>query len=164
MNRVFLDLDGVMADLEGDYLRRFGHTMDAAPSRKQMWANINGIEDYFYHLPPMQGAQDFYAKLKEWNPIILTSCPSSRYHEVARQKIAWVRLHLDPDVLVIPAYGSESKQWFAQKSGDILIDDYGKNCREWTAAGGIAIQHRGSDFKRTWNNFREVIRASARAA
>ena len=151
MTRLFLDLDGVMTDLEGDYLRRFGHAMDEAESKAKMWSSIYSIEDYFYHLPPLDGALDFYKKIKGIHfPIILTACPTSRYHEVADQKKRWVKKYLGTTALVLPAHGSESKKAYIQDDGDILIDDYGKNCREWEENGGIAVQHRGTDFDRTY--------------
>ncbi len=162
--RLFLDLDGVMADLEGDYLNRFGHPMDEAESKAKMWSSINGIEDYFYHLPMMAGALEFYRDIKRYDPIILTSCPTSRYAEVATQKMRWVRKNLDPDVLVITVDGSDRKQYFVQHKGDILIDDYGKNCREWEGAGGYAIKHEGDNFVRTLSTLMQYTREAARAA
>lgn len=164
MTRLFLDLDGVMADLEGDYLNRFGHPMDEAESKAKMWSSINGIEDYFYHLPMMAGALEFYRDIKRYDPIILTSCPTSRYAEVATQKMRWVRKNLDPDVLVITVDGSDRKQYFVQHKGDILVDDYGKNCREWASAGGTAIQHRGTNFVLTLKLVTAAFETRARAA
>lgn len=153
MTNLFLDLDGVMVDLEGDYLRRFGHKMDDAESKAKMWSAIYGIDDFFYHLPPLKGAIDFYRTITEnhnFNPIILTACPSSAYHSVAKQKMRWVRKYLSHDVMVLPVYESASKPAFMQDEGDILIDDYGRNCRAWEEAGGIAIQHKGTDFDSTF--------------
>ena len=154
---IFLDLDGVMADLEGHYLHNFGHTMDKAPSRREMWANVHNYHEFFYNMPPVKGAIDFYGKIRHLRPVVLTSCPASRYGVVANEKKRWVQELLDAEMLVIPCCGSETKQWFIQNKGDILIDDYGQNCREWEAAGGIAIKHEGEDFDTT---YRAVIRAT----
>ncbi|MFL9582229.1 hypothetical protein [Stenotrophomonas sp. AB1(2024)] len=39
--------------------------------------------------------------------------------------------------------------------GDILIDDWGKNCAAWTDAGGAAIKHEGN-----WEETRTALRGT----
>ncbi|WP_260477050.1 hypothetical protein [Stenotrophomonas sp. 278] len=75
--------------------------------------------------------------------MILTACPKSNYTVAAQQKRAWVREHLSATCLVLPVLGGVNKPLFMHQAGDVLIDDWSKNCVAWTAAGGVAIQHKG---------------------
>ena len=83
-------------------------------------------------------------------PIILTAASKQHYTEMAVQKMDWVRATMGKDPLVLPVYGSSSKSLFVQNKGDILIDDYMKNCIRWEKAGGFAVHHNGN-FKDTLN-------------
>lgn len=144
---LFLDLDGVMADFDGEFPRVFGlDHRDLADD--EMWAKINSHPNFFRSLPPMAGALDFFGSVKYFNPVILTACPKSNYAHVAAQKRAWVREHLSPNCVVLPVLGGHNKPLFMHRPGDILIDDFGKNCVAWREHGGVAIKHEG-DWKQT---------------
>lgn len=152
---IFLDLDGVMADLEGHYLSTFGHAMSDAPSRNQMWRNIDSHENFWLTIPVMEGGKEFFTWLLGMcyhsgaELCILTAAPDNEKHEkVARYKKEWVKRNLG-DVMVLPSYGSERKAMFIQNPGDILIDDWYKNLEAWGAEGGVAVKHVGQDFVST---------------
>lgn len=158
MRKIFLDLDGVMADFDRAFPERFGISHIDMP-KKEMWKYVNSVEDFFSTLPPCHGAlENWHGWLKEFNPIILTACPSSNYEHVAMHKRRWVRQWLGPQVLVLPVNGSESKPLFMHAPGDILIDDWGKNCRAWEEAGGIAVKH--EDWADTYGRMVQVIDAT----
>lgn len=163
MNRpnVFLDLDGVMADLEGFYETLFGHRMNDCKTKALMWSNIHGHGQFFRDIPVYAGAKHFLTKLRNLSGYydrlsVLTSCPKSKYEEVAAHKKEWVREHLG-DLFVIPCRDSTTKPLFLQQPGDILIDDWGKNCQAWQDAGGVAIKHEGEDFDSTYERLREAV-------
>lgn len=144
--RIYLDLDGVMADFDGSFPRVFGldHRNMADD---EMWAKINSHPTFFRDLPPMDGALEFFWSIERLKPIILTACPKSNYAHVAMQKREWVREHLSPDVQVLPVMGGANKPLFMHAPGDILIDDYRRNTEAWATAGGFAILHR--EFEKT---------------
>lgn len=151
--RLFLDMDGVLADFDGHYLASFGKDlyMDEV-SNKEMWNNIFSTEDYFLQLPLMNEAQRLFRELTIMSAkgdlfglYILTSCPHSKFMQVAQQKMQWIRKHLSRYAMVIPTNGREAKVLYMQGKGDILVDDYGKNCLEWQAHGGTAVKHRDVD-------------------
>lgn len=145
--RLYLDLDGVMADFDGSFPRVFGlDHRDMADDA--MWKIINTHPTFFRELPPMAGAIDFMDWVRPLQPIVLTACPKSNYAHVASQKRDWVRAHLGADVTVLPVWGGASKPLFMHAPGDVLIDDYRRNTEAWEAAGGIAILHRGFDGTR----------------
>jgi hypothetical protein len=140
--RIYLDLDGVMADFDGSFPAVFG--LDhRSMADDDMWLKINGHPTFFRDLPPMVGAVDFFRSIEHLEPIILTACPKSNYAHVATQKVEWVRAHLSAHVTVLPVLGGSSKPLFMHAKGDILIDDFRRNTEAWAAAGGHAILHRG---------------------
>lgn len=146
MRKLYIDLDGVMADFDRYFLESFG-VQSSTLDDPTMWKWINAHGNFFSSLPPCEGAIDFFNSVKHLNPIILTACPKTNYAVAAVQKRAWVYKHLDPDTMVVPMLGGKNKALFMHRPGDILIDDFEKNCVSWREHGGLAIQHR--DFNRT---------------
>jgi 5'(3')-deoxyribonucleotidase len=139
-NRIFLDLDGVMADFEGHFQSYFGTRHDSF-SDFEMWRKIESYKTFFLDLPVMDGALEFFDSIKHLNPIILTACPKTSYNVSAIQKKQWVKMNLSKDILILPVLGGKNKALFMQNQGDILIDDFKKNCDSWTNYGGNAILH-----------------------
>lgn len=146
--RLYLDLDGVMADFDAHFPATFGldhkSMADAA-----MWQVINSHDSYFRDMPPCPGAKEFFASVAWIEPIILTACPSSNYGHVARQKRAWVREHLSTSCIILPVMGGRNKALFMHAPGDVLIDDFERNIKAWELEGGVGILHR--DFQTTRN-------------
>lgn len=144
--RLYLDLDGVMADFDMGFWRTFGRTQhDLADAT--MWKMIHGATNFFENLPVFDGALDFYREVEHLHPIILTAAPANNFRSVALQKKAWVAKHLSPDLFVIPVRGGANKCLYLHKAGDILIDDYEKNLIPWRAMGGVGVHH--VDFGQT---------------
>lgn len=142
--RLYLDLDGVMADFDAHFPALFGvdhrDLLDAA-----MWKQITSHGSFFRTMPVCAGALDFFAAIRHLQPIILTACPKSDYANVARQKREWVREHLGTDVMVLPSAGGTAKPMFMHEPGDILIDDFERNCKAWIDHGGVSILHTSFD-------------------
>ena len=147
--KIYLDLDGVMADFDEAYPRLFGHDHRTTPS-DQMWKNINQHGSWFRGLKMCDGAAEFWRNLNRQDaPIsILTACPKTNYAEAAIQKRQWVYEHLGTDVTVLPVLGGKNKVLFMHAPGDILIDDYKINCDAWDQHGGVSIHHK--NFQKTW--------------
>lgn len=141
MKRIYLDLDGVMADFDKYFLEQFGVVSNSLDD-PTLWKWINAHGNFFSNLPPCEGAIDFYNSLGDLNVTILTACPKTNYTVAAVQKRDWVYRHLSPNVTVIPMLGGKNKCLFMHSPGDILIDDYEKNCIPWREHGGLAIQHK----------------------
>lgn len=152
MTRLYLDMDGVLADFDRAYEERFA----VAPRSHEdavLWANIDGCEDFFRTIPPCAGALEFFAEVAHLNPIILTACPKTGYPKAAQHKREWIREHLGADVVVLPVMGGTNKPLFMHAPGDVLIDDYRRNTEAWSAAGGVAILHRD------WEGTRRALEA-----
>jgi 5'-nucleotidase len=143
--KIYLDLDGVMADFDKGFRGRFR----AEPnnfSDSEMWKMINSYETFYADLPLMPSAIKLFEKLTDsFDVIILTACPRSNYTKAALQKKDWVRKYLSKDITVLPVLGGKNKALFMHEPGDVLIDDMEKNCKAWEELGGIAIQHESVD-------------------
>jgi hypothetical protein len=116
-------------------------------SDEAMWDLIHNHGSFFRTMPLIPGAKGFLDALilQGFDPIILTAAAKSNYHDTAIQKRQAVREHLTTEQLILPVYGSGSKTLFMHAPGDILIDDWKKNCDRWEAAGGTALHFQG-DF------------------
>lgn len=141
--RLYLDLDGVMADFTAHYLDLFGSDKEAELMTETVWERINSVRGYFFRSMPLcPGAAEFFAAVRHLNPIILTACPKEDYANVAIQKRTWVRQNLSPDLTVLPTAGGMAKPMFMHQRGDVLIDDFDRNCRAWRDHGGTPILHK----------------------
>lgn len=145
--RLYLDLDGVLADFDAYFPQLFG-VDHRALADELMWSKINSHPSYFRSMPMCVGAKAFFEQVKHLDPSILTACPKSDYANVAKQKRGWVREHLSTWITILPVQGGSAKPLFMNQPGDVLVDDFERNCTAWTAAGGIAIHHTG-DFAKT---------------
>lgn len=152
--RLYLDLDGVLADFDTHYKAQFPHRTLTGDLTNEEWQEIHDHGTFFLDLPQCQGAHRLFQELWSWRPIILTACPPSNYQAVARQKREWVRKNFGSAVTVLPVIGGTNKPMFMHTAGDVLIDDFGKNCRAWVAEGGRAIKHETVDG--TLKQFKEL--------
>lgn len=160
--RLYLDLDGVLADFDRGYIERFGnHPREVGDD--ELWRNLDATPDFFDSLHPMPGALQAFGWLRPLSPMILTACPRTNYHDAAANKRRWVRRHLGADVIVLPCMGGTNKPVFMHAPGDVLVDDFEKNTRAWRAAGGVAIQHEG-DWQATLEHLAEIFLPRLRSA
>ncbi|MCF8861641.1 DNA repair endonuclease [Agrobacterium phage OLIVR2] len=161
MRRLFVDLDGVMADFD----THFRNLFNCDPPSKiggvnddEMWKLIHDKGDFFETIPVFEGTLSFWKKITDYadfDPIILTAASKKHYHAMAIQKRKWVRQTLSTEHLILPVWGSSSKTLFMHAPGDVLIDDYKKNCDRWNAAGGYAIHH--TDFDKSFKELIEIM-------
>ena len=140
--RLYLDLDGVMADFDAHFPDVFGLDHKSLAD-DEMWQRINAHESYFLDMPMCKGAADFFADVRHLSPIILTACPKTNYANAAIQKRKWVHKHLSPELTVLPVMGGHNKWLFMHSQGDVLVDDYAKNIKPWIKAGGLGVVHVG---------------------
>ena len=139
--KVYLDLDGVLADFDRHFKDTFG-THPNAVSDKVLWQKIGGYDTFFLDLPLMPEAVLLFNFLNvRFDVSILTACPKSFYQKAALQKRLWVRRHLSTQVTVLPVMGGKNKGLFMHDAGDLLIDDMTKNCQAWDELGGKSIIH-----------------------
>jgi phosphoglycolate phosphatase-like HAD superfamily hydrolase len=136
--KIFLDLDGVMADFKRG-VREILKLPANAPKNEIFAALSKGAKDFFLRLPKTKDADRLWAFLKKNDLEILTGVPTTNREEAAKNKVQWVRRNLSKNVKVNTT-SSRSKKKFAAPN-HILIDDRADNIADWKAAGGIGILH-----------------------
>ena len=147
--RVFLDMDGVLADFFSEALR-----LSEAPISN--WRDME-FRDVQKALERVKQTPGFFENLHAYptaNTLALSvqniaggfsilSSPLAGYAdgECEREKVAWIakHLHIEPEEIII----THDKPKYA--AGNVLIDDYGVNVRNWEAAGGYGIKYQADE-------------------
>lgn len=135
--RLFVDMDGVLADFDSGYESAFGVRPSIAADNVD-WTLVRARKNFYLDLPPMPDFPELWAFIQPLNPIIITGIPHS-VEEASFNKIQWVEKNLGRDIPVVTCL-SRYKSLHCQ-TGDILIDDWDKYKQLWINAGGIWITH-----------------------
>lgn len=161
---VFCDVDGVLANFYAGMEHYFGVSQKDTNhflTARHGWDKIASKEPHLFgKLPLLPDARQLVTglvQLRDHGLItlsILTAIPDEWYHDSTMRristadKIQWVTRYFQripaQNVLVVRRVDKASYvkgQLAAGKPRPILIDDFGKNIREWEAAGGVGIQH-----------------------
>lgn len=156
---LFCDIDGVLADFHSKALKVNENIFEIEKQEIEetgqcvkFWEILNEKgPDFWAFLQPLFPLHDLY-EVQEHAPNIpiklLTAQPnyhgqdSSVIQNFKKGRTDWVKWNLRfldpaPEKHLIMCDRAEKKN---HAPGCILIDDYGKNCKEWEQAGGIAIQ------------------------
>lgn len=140
-HRLFVDMDGVLADFDSGYHQRFG----IRPSTKADnvdWDLVRATQGFYEDLPPMPDFSALWDGIRHLNPTVLTGIPKS-VEEAAANKRAWVAKWLGPDVPVICCLSAE--KYLHARPGDVLIDDWEKYRYRWESMGGRWITHTSAE-------------------
>ncbi|KAK3529211.1 hypothetical protein QTP70_021441 [Hemibagrus guttatus] len=140
--RVLLDMDGVIADFEGGFLKKYRQRYPNEPyisleERRGFWVSTQYGElredlrdkaisiweskNFFMDLDPLPGSVEAVmemARMKNTDVFICTS-PIKHYAHCPYEKYAWIERHLGPDFLEKVILTRDK----TVVSGDILIDD-----------------------------------------
>ena len=141
--RIFIDMDGVLADfiagIEGpDYLDGMLLGEEMYDDRKYEFIH----KRLFKNLPPMEDMYDLmlYIKKTKLDYEILTCTGQIERQLVHYDKVAWIKEHVDPFVIVNSTLKGKHKAAFAAPN-HVLIDDKAANIKAWEEAGGKGIFH-----------------------
>lgn len=135
--RVFVDMDGVLADFDAGYRAAFGIESSKALDNVN-WKAVRAVPGFYENLPPMPDMAELWAHVERHNPIILTGVPATVL-EAPENKRAWVRKHIGAHVEVRCCRSAE--KCLHAEPGDILIDDWDKYRHLWIAQGGRWVLH-----------------------
>lgn len=145
IERVFVDMDGVLADFitgieSADFLDKPLVTEQDYDNNKVSFIN----KRLFRNLPPMEGMLDLIDFIKQHNlpwEILSAAGLTENRNLAVYDKTAWIREHVCPYVAVTCTANGKKKAIFA-KPNRVLIDDRLDNIEAWEKAGGIGILHK----------------------
>ncbi|XP_032946683.1 5'(3')-deoxyribonucleotidase, mitochondrial isoform X2 [Rhinolophus ferrumequinum] len=155
--RVLVDMDGVLADFEGGFLKKFRARFPDQPfialeDRRGFWLSeqygrlqpglsekaisIWESENFFFDLEPLPGAVEAVKQMAslENTAVFICTSPIKKYKYCPYEKYAWVEKHFGPDFLEQVVLTRDK----TVVSADLLIDDRPDiTAREEAAAGGV---------------------------
>jgi len=147
IDKIYLDMDGVIADFVKRYNELYHMDPDSKEARKNFSNRfMNFIKTkQFETLEPMPDTSALIEYLKNQDvPVeILSSTGRPESHEeVARQKTVWLCNHgISFKGNFVP--GKELKKNFATPTS-LIIDDTLSVITDWQEAGGLAIHHKNA--------------------
>lgn len=137
--RVFIDLDGVLADFDKGATSLFGvspRDFEALHGVRAFWKRLADAPGYYEGLEWMPGGRALWqfavASLAPALPMILTGLPLGQWAEP--QKRAWCARELGAEIPVLCCMSVDKHKFCSE--GDVLIDDRASAGIDWATAGG----------------------------
>lgn len=168
MTIIHLDMDGVLADFAGYWLKVSGRSFEDYATRGEFWREAIKFPNLYQDLKPMKDARHLtdgireIIKGKDIAVEILTAIPLlETFPLAAEHKATWVKKHFSRKWKFKTGPHAVDKQNHA-KPGDILIDDQLRNIDQWNAAGGIGIHH--TSAVKTLKELKTIVRDANRYA
>jgi hypothetical protein len=152
-SKIYLDMDGVLADFFAEYARLAGlppgsSYREIPPAKADPTLNKMVGTDFFYRLPKLPNADNIVKiATKLFGHYNICSSPLRGDHENSReQKTRWIQKYLNPqprDIIITP----RKEAYAVQPDGtpNVLIDDRKDNIIKWEAAGGIGIKYQADE-------------------
>jgi hypothetical protein len=140
MKRLFLDLDGVLADFDRGARELLGMSAADFERRhgiKEFWRRLAKAPDFYGQLPEMPDARLLFGAVEHLAPAILTGLPLGKW--AAPQKVAWCEAHF-PRVPVITCMARDKHRFM--DPGDVLVDDRERHRAAYEAHGVIFVHHK----------------------
>lgn len=141
--KLFLDLDGVLADFDRGATAILGLPPTLFESRhgpRHFWRKLAAAPDFYFGLPLIPDAMELFDAVRHLDPIILTGLPQGNW--AADQKRRWAA-HYFPGTRIITTLARNKRDHC--REGDVLVDDQLRHAQRWRDAGGIFLHHRNAD-------------------
>lgn len=139
---IYCDLDGVLADFMGRFTELSGGVKFDDMSQDEAWGIVKSAPRFWEDLQPTAHAHAIWDMIHPFAPMILTAPSTTDTARAMAGKKDWVARAFGSHVPVIFRQSKHKYQLAAPDA--ILIDDWGRNIRQWREAGGIGIQYKGS--------------------
>ena len=143
MPRLFLDLDGVLANFDAGARELFDMAPDEFEERhgkREFWRRIAGAANFYGTLPEMPDARRLFDAVEHLRPTILTGLPFGNW--AAPQKVAWTAEHY-PGVPIITCMARDKHQHMSD--GDVLVDDRENHRTAYEREGVVFIHHKNAE-------------------
>ena len=138
--RLFLDLDGVLADFDRGVEALTGRRPEALRVA-EMWRALSRAPAFFETLHWMHDAERLWRFCAPHAPTILTGLPLGSW--APEQKRRWVARMLGAHVPVITCMSRDKPRHAGP--GHVLVDDRASARAGWETAGGLFIHHTDAD-------------------
>ena len=159
---VYLDMDGVLADMFGEVAKQEG-----APH----WRKARKIKDridqvaknpgFFEELPPLPNAGKLIKGVVQQAGgfSILSSPLMSRVEQSSEEKADWINRYLSKYPIESVLFDHRKEKYARQADGtpNILIDDWESNIKLWEANGGIGILYKDRDYESALKKLRYAL-------
>lgn len=146
IDKIYVDMDGVIADFEKRYKELYGDVSES--KRRSIFVqNFVGFiaDENFVTLELMSDARKlitFLDSLDIPKEILSSTAHPDNYDEISRQKNLWLNTHnIAWKQNFVP--GKQHKYKYATPNS-IIIDDTLSVIYDWNKAGGIAIHHKNA--------------------
>ena len=143
MPRLFLDLDGVLADFDAGAQALLGMTpaaFEARHGRSEFWRRIATAPNFYGTLPEMPDARRLSDAVAHLKPTILTGLPVGKW--AAPQKVAWAATHF-PGVPIITCLARDKH--LHMSDGDVLVDDRENHRAAYEREGVVFVHHKSTE-------------------
>lgn len=169
MPRIFIDMDGVVADFDSE-ARKIMNLTDEEVALAQAsgrypdekWALIRSYQNFYRNLPKMPKADGMinvgrsFRNLLGYELRMLTAIPKDNdFPQAFSDKMLWMQERY-PDITVWFGPYSTDKHQHCTGPEDILIDDRSSNIDEWRAAGGKAV-HVTEDYEQAIRDALKIL-------
>lgn len=147
MNKIYFDLDGVMANFEKAIVQQCKmHYWDRTVDK--FWHLIDTTPNFYYHLELLPEAYEmFHLVYDKHGPEVvevLTGAPkpTNMLATACKDKENWFHDKVHAGIKVNTIEGGKNKYKFLEENpGAVLIDDYARNIKSWIEYGGVGILH-----------------------
>ena len=150
--KIYLDMDGVLADFFAEYAKLAGVTSgsyrDIPPAKADPTLDKMVGTDFFLRLPKFPTADNLVKLALKYSKVynICSSPLRGDFKNSEHWKREWIKKNLNPQPAeIIITAQKERYAVNADGSPNILIDDRGSNIANWRAKGGIGIKYQADE-------------------
>jgi 5'(3')-deoxyribonucleotidase len=160
---VYVDMDGVLADMFGQVAKHHGvsHWRKARKDKSRL-EQIAKNPGFFKSLRPLENAGLLLRGiLKAVGKYSILSAPlQSRVEQSSAEKTEWLHRHLQKNPPESVVFDKNKERYAVQANGtpNVLIDDFETNIKLWRARGGIGILYTPDNVEVALQQLEKAIR------
>jgi len=144
--QIYCDMDGVLVDFIGGVMEELNISRE--PNQKELDTFLSTLagssKEFWSELDWMPDGRKLWDTLKDLNTEILSACPTNCKFQpsviAGKKKWCQKKLGLSKGINITTRKGKV--RFVGERT--VLIDDYIKNVKAWTAKGGIGIHHKSA--------------------